>query len=205
MKKSAAIVLVAVLLTITGCGVEYTTGNREPSLLDDLELIPNPMLEELTVEEITEIIAQITMLISEKISQREVEQTTPKKESTTSAKMADVVEIINQYRAESNLNQLKMSEPLCKIAEIRAKEASQKWSHTRPNGQKLDSLLENTEWRTVGENLARYRNATNTDIVDAWENSESHRANLLKSHYKYCGIAEYYDGKNRYISMIFTD
>lgn len=205
MKKSAAIVLIAVLLTITGCGVEYTTGNREPSLLDDLELIPNPMLEELTVEEITEIIAQITMLISEKVSQREVEQTTLKKESTTSAKMADVVEIINQYRAESNLNRLKISEPLCEIAEIRAKEASQKWSHTRPNGQKLDSLLENTEWRTAGENLARYRNATNTDIVDAWKNSESHRANLLDSRYKYCGIAEYYDGKNRYVSIIFTD
>lgn len=204
MKKSAAIVLIAVLLTVTGCSAEHATGNREPFLIDDLELIPNPMLEELTVEEITEIIAQITTLISEKISRREVEQTTLIK-TTTSAKMEDVVEIINQYRAESNLNQLKMTELLCEIAEIRAKEASQKWSHIRPNGQKLDSLLEDFEWKTAGENLAKYRVSTPSDIVESWKNSESHRANLLKSHYKYCGIAEYYDGRNRYVSMIFTD
>ena len=119
--------------------------------------------------------------------------------------MADVVEIINQYRAESNLNRLKMSDSLCKIAEIRAKEASEKWSHIRPNGQKLDSLLKDSEWKTAGENLAKHKVSTPFDIVESWENSESHRENLLNSRYKYCGIAEYYDGKNRYISMIFTD
>lgn len=205
MKKSAVIVLIAVILIFTGCGAEYVTDNRELSLLNDIELIPNPLFEELTVEEITKIIAEITTLISEKASQREVEQTTLKKESTTSAKMTDVVEIINQYRAESNLNRLKISEPLCEVAEIRAKEASEKWSHTRPNGQKLDSLLGNYEWKTAGENLAKYKVSTPSDIVESWKNSESHRENLLNSRYKYCGIAEYYDGKNRYISMIFTD
>ena len=204
MKKSAVIVLIAVILTVTGCNAEYVTDNCEPSLLNDIELIPNPLFEELTVEEITEIIAQITTLISEKISNREVEQTTLIK-TTTSAKMTDVVGIINQYRAESNLNRLKMSEPLCEIAEIRAKEVSEKWSHTRPNGQKLDSLLGNYEWKTAGENLAKCRVSTPSDIVDSWKNSESHRENLLNSRYKYCGIAEYYDGKNRYISMIFTN
>lgn len=205
MKKSAVIVLIAVVLTVTGCNAEYVTDNCEPSLLNDIELIPNPLFEELTVEEITEIIAQITTLISEKISRRAVEQTTLKKESATSAKMTDVVEIINQYRAESNLNRLKISEPLCEVAETRAKEASKKWSHTRPNGQKLDSLLENSEWKTAGENLAKCRVSTPSDIVESWKNSESHRENLLNPHYKYCGISEYYDGKSRYISMIFTD
>ena len=204
MKKSAVIVLIAVVLTVTGCGAEYVTDNHELSLLNDIEMIPNPLFEELTVEEITEIIAQITTLISEKISNREVEQTTLIK-TTTSAKMTDVVGIINQYRAESNLNRLKMSDSLCEIAEIRAKEASGKWSHTRPNGQKLDSLLGNYEWKTAGENLAKCRVSTPSDIVDSWKNSESHRENLLNSRYKYCGIAEYYDGKNRYISMIFTN
>ena len=205
MKKSAVIVLIAVILTVTGCNAEYVTDNHEPSLLNDIEMIPNPLFEELTVEEITKIIAEITTLISEKVSQREVEQTTLKKESATSEKMADVVEIINQYRAESNLNRLKISEPLCEVAEIRAKEVSEKWSHTRPNGQKLDSLLGNYEWKTAGENLAKCRVSTPSDIVDSWKSSELHRENLLNPHYKYCGISEYYDGKNRYISMIFTD
>ena len=86
MKKSAVIVLIAVVLIVTGCNAEYVTDNCEPSLLDDIELIPNPLFEELTVEEITKIIAEITTLISEKVSQREVEQTTLKKESAISAK-----------------------------------------------------------------------------------------------------------------------
>lgn len=205
MKKSAVIVLIAVLLVFTGCGAEYVTDNHEPSLLNDIELIPNPMFDELTIEEITKIIAEITTLISEKISNREVEQTTLKKESATSAKMADVVEIINQYRAESNLNRLKISEPLCEVAEIRAKEASEKWSHTRSNGQKLDSLLGNSEWKTAGENLAKYKVSTPSDIVESWKSSELHRENLLNPHYKYCGISEYFEGKTHYISMIFTD
>ncbi len=203
MKKLSTIILLMFLILFSGCSIK--NNGVETTAPNEIELIPNPAFDELTVEEITEIIARITTLISEKVSQRAVEQTTPKKESTTSAKMADVVENINQYRDESNLNRLKISEPLCEIAEIRAKEVSQKWSHTRPNGQNLDSLLENIEWRTAGENLARFRNATNTDVVEAWKSSESHKANLLNPRYKYCGISEYYDGNFRCISMIFTD
>lgn len=203
MRRNTAIMLLTILVLLAGCSIKNDC--IETTMPQSVELIPNPMFEELTVEEITKIIAQITTLISEKISEREVEQTTLKKESATSAKMADVVEIVNNYRTESNLNRLKMSDSLCEIAEIRAKEASEKWSHTRPNGQNIDSLLEDSEWKTAGENLAKYRVSTPSDIVESWMNSDSHRANLLDFRYKYYGIAEYYDGKNRYISMIFTD
>ncbi len=208
MRKCSIIILIISFLGVTGCGVQCETDYNGTTLLNEIEIVPNPLFEELTVEEeITKIIAELTALVSEKISHREVEQTTLTEKTTISFDASDMVGIINGYRETADLEPLKLSEILCEIAQVRAKESSIRWSHTRPNDSGFASLLNGTDvvWNVAGENLARHRNATNTDIVDSWMTSESHRENIMNSRYKHCGIAEYYDGKIRYISMIFTD
>lgn len=203
MRKRISLILLTLLIVFSGCKSECETDKNDFEVSSAV-LIPNPyFMEKDILKTITEIVVEMTKLIPDAHFQGEVEQTTLIIKSTTSAQMTDVVEQINRYRAESNLSRLKTKDSLLDIARIRAKEVSQKWSHTRSNGQKLDSFLDNSEWTIADENLAKHRNATNTDVVDAWKRSESHRANLLNSRYEYCGIAEYYDGEFRYISIIF--
>jgi len=94
---------------------------------------------------------------------------------------------INRIRMNNGLNALKWNGKLEQVAEVRAKESSQSFSHTRPNG---------SQWYTVnskiqgGENLA-YGFTTPTDVVDAWMNSYSHRDNILYDEFKTTAIAIY--------------
>ncbi len=207
MSKCSIIILLITFLIIAGCGAQCETDCPEYSLLNETEMIPNPLLDELYVEKrVTKMIAELTTLISEKISQREVEQTTQAEKTTISVNvLSDMVGIINKHRETANLEPLKISEILCEIARIRAKESSTKWSHARPDGSNFSSLMNDTDiaWNVAGENLARHRNATASDVTDAWIQSESHRANLLNPRFKKCGIAEHYDGEFRYISIVF--
>ena len=100
-----------------------------------------------------------------------------------------------------------MNDELILIAQIRAEEASEKWSHERPDGTLVDSLANemNFEWRLVGENLANHTGAASKEIVNAWMNSETHRQNILNSRFQKCGIGEYENNNTIYVSIIFTD
>lgn len=92
---------------------------------------------------------------------------------------------VNDIRVQKGLGALTWSPNLESAALVRAKEATDVWSHTRPDG---------SEWWTVdstcmyGENLARgYSDAA--AAVDGWMNSETHKANLLKADYKTVAIS----------------
>lgn len=66
-----------------------------------------------------------------------------------------LVNSINQTRVSS----VSMYNPLLKSSTLRAKEASQKWSHTRPNGTRWNTTLKdiiNIQSVAHGENLAQY-------------------------------------------------
>lgn len=94
---------------------------------------------------------------------------------------------VNEIRAQAGLDELSWDINLESVANVRAKECSQKFSHTRPNG---------SQWYTVnskiqgGENLAfGYDNAT--DCVKAWMNSPTHRDNILYDEFEKVAISIY--------------
>ena len=207
MKRLILLIPLAVLFVISGCGTEGTKdGYAEKTT--DIETVTNPFLFETKITEtITEFVVEITTLIEKTQTKREVEQTTQEEKSTMSAMIPDMVGIINNYRITEGLRPLKISEKLCDIAKIRAEESSIIWSHTRPNGQAIDSILinSNIEWSIAGENLAKCENASAEAVVDAWMNSKSHRENLLNPRYIFCGIAEHKKDEICYISIILTD
>ena len=95
--------------------------------------------------------------------------------------------LVNEIRAEAGLNSLKWDSNLETVANVRANEISEKFSHTRPNGR---------QWYTVnskiqgGENLAFGFN-TAEDVVDAWMNSPTHRDNILYSDFNKVAISIY--------------
>ncbi len=92
---------------------------------------------------------------------------------------------VNAIRTQNGLEALTWNANLESAALVRAGEATDVWSHTRPDG---------SAWWTVdstcmyGENLARgYSDADSA--VNGWMNSETHKANLLKADYKTAAIS----------------
>ena len=95
------------------------------------------------------------------------------------------VNMINNIRIENGLNPLTIDESLANCAEIRAQEAGEKWSHTRPNGE---------EWFTVddksyGENLAKGF-SNDAEMFDAWLQSPTHKANILNDKFRTIYISD---------------
>ena len=103
----------------------------------------------------------------------------------------EVLAQINAYRESAGLELVVMDEDLTEAAAVRAEECSEKFSHTRPNGEAWNTVSSLTN----GENLAHARNYNQQkpeNVVYAWILSPKHCANVLKSTYSSVGIAYYY-------------
>lgn len=106
------------------------------------------------------------------------------------AEAKKMLSLVNAYRKEHGLGEVKWDESLAQATKTRAAEASICWSHTRPNGSK---------WYTVsnlvkGENLAKgYSTAEET--FNAWLASDSHRENILWGDFETMYVA-YFEAEN---------
>ena len=104
-------------------------------------------------------------------------------DSQAAAKAA--FDIVNAKRQEAGLSTLSWNSGLEQASAVRAVEASQSFSHTRPDG---------SDWWTVnsnlmyGENLAKGY-ATANSAVDAWIASPTHKANIMDSEFRSGAIA----------------
>jgi len=105
---------------------------------------------------------------------------------------SDLLSDTNTERAKSSLPTLTVSDELSRAAFLKAQDmfANNYWAHTSPSGV--------TPWKWIGdagynydvagENLAKnYPTADAT--VDAWMNSETHRANIMNAKYQDVGFA----------------
>ena len=104
----------------------------------------------------------------------------------------EVLELINDYRAERGLKPLVLSETLGAAARDHSEEIaeSELFSHTMPDGSSWSDNIRahgytyNT-W--IGENLAAgYSSPVRT--VEQWQQSAAHNANLLESDFVAIGI-----------------
>ena len=98
--------------------------------------------------------------------------------------------LINAQRTKAGLAALKIDEEVQKVAKDKAKDMVNLgyFSHTSPTyGSPFDMLKSyGVSYKTAGENIAG--NSSNQKAVDAWMNSEGHKANILNSGYNYTGI-----------------
>ena len=87
-----------------------------------------------------------------------------------------VFDLTNDYRRENQLNMLQYNMKTQDASDLRALEAAVYFSHTRPNGNKWNTIT--SDWRYGGENIALgYQ--TPHYVMNAWKNSPGHNANLL--------------------------
>ncbi len=114
--------------------------------------------------------------------------------------ISEVLNIINQMRAEKGVRPLVLSEKLTEQANVRAEEIA--WSgswpanlayriaskHTRPNGTLYTSLFkENGYGGYAGENLAKGQTSP-SEVCTDWKNSSGHYNNIVNSNFTEVGI-----------------
>ena len=100
---------------------------------------------------------------------------------------------INEHRAEAELEPLWEDEWLCAIASYRSFEASQVWSHTRPDGRHFATVLDDYGYAASSvQELMVYDSgfADGTSIVDRWMESGTQRG-LLLADFTTAGIGVY--------------
>lgn len=109
-----------------------------------------------------------------------------------------LIQKVNQARAREGIPTLKWSNSLAATAALRAREAADYFSHTRPNGQSCFSIYP-SGFTALGENLAAGP-STIEEAHQGWMNSPSHRACLLDRDFNVMGVAciGFDDGYNYY-------
>jgi hypothetical protein len=108
----------------------------------------------------------------------------------------------NQQRTADHEANLKLDQQLTNAAQAKANDMAAKdyWSHTSPDGKTPWTFITAAgySYQVAGENLA-YGFDNGSDVINAWMNSQTHRANVLDNDYKDVGFgvaqAPNYQGK----------
>ena len=103
----------------------------------------------------------------------------------------EFLNLINSNRVNNGLEELKVDSTIQNIARLKAAdlEKNDYFSHNSPIYGNIDEMLKMFEVTYIdsGENIAGNRNLSGA--VEAWMNSENHKANILNNNYNYTGVA----------------
>lgn len=133
-------------------------------------------------------------------------QTIPGETATTDAYVQQVIRLVNEERAKAGLAPLTESLAVSQAAAVRAKETTQSFSHTRPDGSGFSTVLKQNgvSFTSAGENIA-YGQKSPQEVMNTWMNSSGHRANILSSNYTTIGVGCYQNSNGTlYWTQLFT-
>lgn len=117
----------------------------------------------------------------------------------------EIFNLINEERTKVNLNKLNYNFELQNAVDIRARECAEQFSHTRPDGTLCFTVVNEIDYGVVGENLIKGDNpiATAQALVNAWMESEGHKANILNVDFTETAIGIYINDNITYCAQIF--
>lgn len=103
------------------------------------------------------------------------------------------LELVNEARAEEGLPALTLDPDLVEAAEIRAKELTEYYSHTRPDGSRSQTAIKECGgiYFFNGENIAK--GGAITSNIQVWMSSSGHKAQILGEQFECYGAAAYRD------------
>lgn len=117
--------------------------------------------------------------------------TTTKNNGDLTSDELEVFNLINAKRTANGLSPLNIDNELQNVARVKAKDMvdNNYFSHNSPTYGTPFNMMKNfgISYKTAGENIAG--NSSNQGAVEAWMNSEGHRANILNGSYNYTGVA----------------
>ncbi|MFQ9511129.1 MAG: CAP domain-containing protein [Lachnospiraceae bacterium] len=126
--------------------------------------------------------------------------------TTNASYVEQVVNLVNVERAKVGLAALKTQTNITAAAQVRAIEIKQSFSHTRPSGKSFSTALteKGVTFRGAGENIA-WGQRTPEAVVNAWMNSDGHRANILNKNFTSIGVGYFVDSNGTpYWAQLFT-
>lgn len=110
----------------------------------------------------------------------------------TDIRIDQLISATNAKRAEAGLSAVTLNSALSQAAAAKAADmfANNYWAHNSPSGKTPWDFIIGAGYRytLAGENLAK-NFQTSEGVVEAWMNSPSHRANIVKSGYREVGFA----------------
>lgn len=138
-------------------------------------------------------------------SENNVNQENNANQENTLIYTQQVTDLVNAERSKAGLPALTMTAELNTAALTRAKETTISFSHTRPNGSSFSSVLTENgiSYQSTGENIA-WGQKTPEEVVNAWMNSEGHKANILNSSFTSIGVGCYENNGILYWVQLFT-
>ena len=127
-------------------------------------------------------------------------------ENTYTDLINEVYEITNNYRSLVGVSSLTLDSSLEEAANIRAKELSDSFSHTRPNGSSCFTVLSELgiSYGTAGENIAAGYSSSQS-VMEGWRSSSGHYQNIISSKFKKIGIGVNIINNQYYWVQIFSN
>ena len=122
---------------------------------------------------------------------------------------------VNEFRASEGLSPLKLDPKLTEAVNIRAEEQKVLYSHTRPNGKDIRSVLDEkgVSYGTCGENIAKlnYRETSEEKLgerlgermFNLWLNSKDGHREAMLADYDFIGVGVSYEGRVVYGVQLF--
>ena len=112
----------------------------------------------------------------------------------------EVLTLVNQERAKEGLAALAWGSTCEAAAQTRATEIMTSYSHTRPDGTSWSTACEiPSTGGSSGENLMAGNAAVSPEtVVEAWMNSETHRANILNPNFTKLAVGFVFDPNTKY-------
>lgn len=128
-------------------------------------------------------------------------------ETSQDSFVSQVVELVNAERAKAGIAPLAADIKAEAAAAVRAREIETSFSHTRPNGSQFSTALteQGASYTRSGENIA-WGQKTPQEVVNAWMNSDGHRANILNPNFGRIGVGHYESARGvHYWTQLFTN
>jgi len=123
-----------------------------------------------------------------------------------------VAALINDYRVSGGLNAIAYEPTLTYIAKYRSQDLMDRnyWSHYTPEGTTVFNLFRanGVKYKIGGENLGQATPAgigSPEAFMEAWKNSSSHNANMLRVGYNYIGVGMVENGDRIVVTTVFTN
>ena len=117
----------------------------------------------------------------------------------------EVIELVNKERRKAGKSELEKNDTLMEVAQVRAEEASEKFSHTRPDGSTCFTAFDEAGFdpnAVAGENIANGYSSP-AAVMNGWMHSSGHKANILSTTYDYIGVGVYKHGSTYYWAQAF--
>ena len=150
MKKRTRNVLKAFVAAVTVAAISYTFTFTNTSIVNAAKTATKTAT---TTEKTTKTTSVKKAEVKKSSKVTAVKTSVVKKSDERTGEVNDkLLSEINSLRASKGLGALKMDSTLVSIAGTRSEEASEKWSHERPNGEQGIDMIDSTRWR--GENLS---------------------------------------------------